>query len=126
MNKRGATMVEAALVFPLVILTVAALIHMLVFFYQLAETRANMHMALRAESGRISKTVKCEPSAEPVFPIYKKATEVYCLGNKTFMERGLLKKLEKPLSAKKYVDHEADFVRTVDLVMRKDREDEHE
>ena len=41
-------MVEAALVFPLIILTVVALIHMLVFLYQQTELRARMHIALRA------------------------------------------------------------------------------
>lgn len=117
-------MVEAALVFPLVILTVVALIHMLVFFYQLTEAGANMHMALRAESGRISKTVECEPCAKTEFPIYKRAKELYCLGNKTFLERGILKNLEKSLSAKKYVDQEADFVRTVDWLRAKERADD--
>lgn len=116
-------MVEAALVFPLVILAVAALIHILVFFYQLAEAGANMHMALRAESGRISKTVECEPYMETEFVIYKRAKALYCLGNKTFMKKGILKKLEKPLSAQKYVDQEADFVRNVDLVRKKEHID---
>ncbi len=112
-------MVEAALVFPLVVLTVVALIQMLLFFYQLAEKGAEMHMALRAESGRISETVQCAPQAEPGFPVYQRGTEVYFLGSMAFAERGLLQKLEKQLSAQKYVDHEADFVRTVDLMNQK-------
>lgn len=119
-------MVEAALVFPLVILAVVAIIHMLVFFYQITETGANMHMALRAESGRVSNTVECRPYTEAAFPIYKRAKEIYCLGNKTFMERGILSRLEKPLSARKYVDHEADFVRNMDLLKKKEQADEQD
>lgn len=114
-------MVEAALVFPLVILTVAALIQMLVFFYQLAETGAHMHMALRAESGRISKTVEYAPRIEAKFPIDKRGKQVYYLGTMTFMEKGILKKFEKQLSAQKYIDHETDFVRMVDLTKKKER-----
>ncbi len=114
-------MVEAALVFPLVILTVVAVIQMLLFFYQLVETEANMHMALRVESGRISETSECAPQIKTKFPVYQRGTEVYFLGNMAFMDRGILKSLEKQLSARKYVDHEADFVRIVDLVNQKEQ-----
>lgn len=119
-------MVEAALVFPLVILAVVAIVHMLVFFYQITEVGANMHMALRAESGRVSNTVECQPHKKAEFPIYKRKQQVYYLGNMTFMGQGILNRLEKPLSARKYVDHEADFVRNVEFSKKKERADEQD
>ena len=55
-NKKGTAMVEAALVFPIVILSVCGVIYMLIFFYETAETRAAMHTVLKAESGKTTHT----------------------------------------------------------------------
>ena len=53
MNRKGSAMVEAAMVFPVMILTILAVLWMLVYFYQQIDTKVNLHMMLRAESGSI-------------------------------------------------------------------------
>lgn len=116
-------MVEAAMVFPLVILTVMALISMMVFFYQQTETRARMHIALRAESGKASKTVEYLTKAEAVYPIYKKSGQMHCQGTMSFFTNGLLNEREKGLSASKYIDRETNFIRYVDLIRQKENRD---
>lgn len=110
-------MVEAAIVFPLVILTVVGLIEILVFFYQLAETGTNMHVALRAESGRLSKTVVYGERREPPCPIYKRGGRLYYSAEVDFLERGLLRRIHKHIAACQYVDHEAAMIRGVDLAV---------
>ena len=125
MNRKGNATVEAALIFPLVILSVVALIYMLLYFYRLTEIRTEMHIALRAESGRIRETVFYEKEPKEPFPVYRKAGCLYSSGTVTFTETGLLKAGKKELSAKKYVIDEAEFIRLTDL-LKGDKNDEDE
>lgn len=49
-NKKGTTMVEAAIVLPLVILSVMALIYLLINIYSTVALQSHMHLLLREES----------------------------------------------------------------------------
>lgn len=118
-------MVEAALIFPLMILSVMALIYMLLYFYQLTEIRTEMHIALRAESGRISETVFYEKEPKEPFPVYRKTDHLYSSGTLTFTETGLLKAGKKNMYARKYTIDEAEFIRLMDL-LKGEKKDEDE
>lgn len=113
-KKKGSATVEAAMVFPLVILAVISLIYILIFFYQVTETNVKMHLALRAESGRLSKTLDYGEHPDAPYPIYRNAESVCYKGNLNFLERGLLKSLHKEISASKYVDDERAFIRLIE------------
>lgn len=102
------------MVFPLVILAVFSLIHILVFFYQITETNVKMHLALRAESGRLSETLNYGQQPETPYPFYTKAGTVCCKGSIRFLETGILKSLDKEISASKYVDDERAFIRLME------------
>lgn len=115
MNKKGTSMVEAAVVFPLVILAVAALIQILVFFYQLTETNVKMHLALRAESGSISQTVIYETAEEPPFPVYKAGNRLYYSARLSFLEKGILRQIHKDIAARHYINRESAAIRSFDL-----------
>lgn len=115
MNKKGTSTVEAAIVFPLVILVVLALISILIFFYQLTESNVKMHLALRAESGRLSGTIHYRNEEDAPFPIYERERRVYSRVSLTFFSRGLLQSLSKDLYAYKYADNEQNFIRRTDL-----------
>lgn len=109
-------MVEAALIFPMVILTVTALIYILLFFYQMTDTRAKMHIALRSESGKINETVFYEKDPEEPFPIYRKGEELNSYGVICFTQEGILKRQKKELSARKFLIDEVRNIRLADLL----------
>lgn len=120
MNKKGTTMVEAAVVFPLVILVIMAVIYILIFLFQQAETQSKMHIALRKESGILSKTVVYQMRIDEKYPIYKKSKQVCFQGELHFRKRGILKSLDKPISAYGYIVDEREYVRYLDLVKQKE------
>lgn len=57
MNKKGSAVVEAAVVFPLVIMTVVAVIFMLTFMFNEVAAQARMHVAVNAKAGRETETI---------------------------------------------------------------------
>jgi hypothetical protein len=57
-GKRGTAMVEAAVVFPLVIAAVMAVIYLMINLYSFTALRASLHVALRAEAD--AETGLCE------------------------------------------------------------------
>ena len=124
MNRKGTTMVEAAVVFPMVILAVMALIYMLQIFFKETEMRADMHKALRAESGKYCQTLQYQKNIQSPFPIYRKGDRLYCRGTLKSREKGILKAGEKMLYSEKYLDDEREFIRTIDLLSQKERYDE--
>lgn len=66
MNRKGSTMVEAALVFPVVLLTLIALIKIQLFLYEDAATLADLHQAIRYEAGCDTGTFKGKPGSSNV------------------------------------------------------------
>lgn len=111
-------MVEAATVFPIVILAVAALIFILQFFYQLTEMRVEMHKALRSESGKRYGTMQYHKEPEPSFPVYRKGGKLYCYGTLKSGQKWFLDRQEKELKSEKYLDDEKQIVRMVDFIKK--------
>jgi len=56
MNKKGGAMVEAALVFPVIILTLMTMIAILMFLFEEAAGQAGLHLVIRTEAGRETGT----------------------------------------------------------------------
>ncbi|MEG2344500.1 MAG: hypothetical protein RSB81_01000 [Anaerovoracaceae bacterium] len=90
MNSKGNTMVEATLVFPLVILAVISIIYILVALYTQVYTQAQMHIALREESGIQTKTVEYLGEVKADFPITKANGYVYYQGELKLKKGGVL------------------------------------
>ena len=59
-NKSGTAMVDAAILMPLVLLSVMAMIYLLINIYSSVSLQSHMHILLREESGVKSNMVKYE------------------------------------------------------------------
>ncbi len=107
------------MIFPLVILTVAALIYIAQIFYRQTEIRAEMHKALRAESGKICGTLSYREPPDQPFPIYQKGLKVCSYGTLAFKKKGILAAGEKVFFSEKYLDDERAFIRKADLIQKR-------
>jgi hypothetical protein len=56
-SRKGTMMVEAALIFPLVVAAVVAVIYMVIVLYSSLSLQASMHLDMRRESGEFTETV---------------------------------------------------------------------
>ena len=104
-------MVESTMVFPLIILTLTALIYMMIFFYDQLGSRVDMHMMLRAESGVLCENMFYGNTPEAEFPVHKETQQIYSSGTAVSQKKGLLAGRSKEFSARKYLIDEAKFVR---------------
>ncbi|MDR0519918.1 MAG: hypothetical protein LBG82_07735 [Clostridiales Family XIII bacterium] len=53
-RRRGSAMVESAIYFPIMVLCVMFVIYVMIDMYSIASLQSHLHMAVRAESGRLS------------------------------------------------------------------------
>ena len=118
-SKRGGAIAEAAIVFPVVISVVVTVIYILIAMYTEASYAARDHIALRAESGRMTETVERENWTGHMSPLDR-------YGRKPFVEqanmaetgvRNFNKKLWADNGRLNVVD-EAEFIRMVDCMKR--------
>jgi len=58
-SKKGTYLIEAAVVFPIVIFTLLTLIMIVIYFYDCSATQSDMHMFLRQEAGTVSGKTIC-------------------------------------------------------------------
>ena len=56
MNKKGNTIVEAALVFPVILLSLMTVISILIFLFHDAASQADLHTEIRSEVGKTTGT----------------------------------------------------------------------
>lgn len=120
MNKKGAAMVEAAVVFPLVILAVISVICILIFLYNGVEMQCKMHMALRAEAGEVTETVNYIQQPDFVAPITRKGQHKLETKSQLKMgKRGLLFGGAKLFQETCYLSNGTDQVRKRDLIYEK-------
>lgn len=64
-NKKGSAMIEAAMIFPIMILTIITVIYITVGFYAESILSTAMHMKLTTEAGNLSGTITyCENEAD--------------------------------------------------------------
>ena len=115
-SKKGAAIVESVMVFPLVILSVIVLIFMMVYFYAQLNERVDMHIALRAESGRICQNVFYNNKESNNFSIYKKVQQIYSHSAVKVKGNMISERHEKEITARKYLIDECKFVRMSDVV----------
>ncbi|MDR2770492.1 MAG: hypothetical protein LBB57_00480 [Clostridiales Family XIII bacterium] len=74
-NKRGTTLVEAAIVFPLVIASVMAVIYLMINLYSFTALRASLHVALRAEADAETGLTEALLADGRVYDRYRLAAE---------------------------------------------------
>ena len=119
-DERGTIMVEAAVILPVIILAVMAVIYTLMFMNRQVSVRAEMHLCLWAERGAVSKTVTTNSEYDGEFPVYSKNAAVggtvYYSGNIRFMKRGLLKDRSRKSEGRLYWIREKELLRAADMI----------
>lgn len=118
-SKKGSTIVEASMIFPLVIAGVMAVLYIVIGMYSSLSLQSSVHLALRNESGRLSETVyrdeegtsfKLEKSRLGLRAIVA-AEEI-----RSYQTSQLFtKKITRLESGRSYVIDEAELVRRVNL-----------
>ncbi len=71
-NKKGTAMVEAAIIFPVIIFTVVTLMYMTAGLYAQSVFNTALHMTLTSEAGKISDTVSYNNSSKNTLMYYDK------------------------------------------------------
>lgn len=113
-------MVEAAMVFPIMILTILAVLWMLVYFYQQIDSKVNLHMVLRAESGAVCGNFNYV-NLESDLQTYRSAQQIYGYDTVQLENKGILGSREKEIRAGKYLIDEAQLIRITNLTKIKEQ-----
>lgn len=124
MNKKGSIIVEAAMIFPLVFMSVMILIFMMIYFYSQLSERTDIHILLRSESGKVCDNMFYGNEVKSDFPVYKKAQQIYSEGTFNMSNRFFLNSREKQITARKYIIDESRFVRLKSLSEAEQNADE--
>jgi hypothetical protein len=122
MNRKGGAMIEAALVLPLVILSIFAIIGILMFLFEEAAAQADLHGGIRFDAGKQTGTyhgwtrsqkVVAERGFRGVYPVVEGTSSVVFEGAKI-----LPGPVKKPLQAHIYIVDERKYIRYVDFFSR--------
>lgn len=116
MNKKGTAIVEAAVIFPVVILTVTGMIWIMIFFYNQVAVQADMHICLSREAGEANGTKEYLLPIKQEYAIHRQGIRVSYAGDAVFMQKGLLDQAKKHLWGDHYIVRGKTVVRTTDLL----------
>lgn len=86
-SKRGSYIMEAALVLPIIILTVITTVFIIMFFYSQATEQSRLHIALRYEAGMIAEKSVSFTDTERDAEFY---TKKWAIGGKAFGKKYLI------------------------------------
>ena len=115
MNKKGSAIVEAALVFPVMILCIVAVLWILIYFFDQLEAKVDTHIMLRKEAGELcGNYYYVNNDEEGVY--YRNAKGIYAYATASLDNKGVLKGRSKTVKAEKYLIDEVRTVRLVDIV----------
>ena len=116
MNRKGGAIVESAMIMPLVIMSVSALICMMIYFHTQLCERVDMHIMLRAESGSICGNISYGNETDSSMTVYKETQQIYSKGIVKSDKWLLLYGREKELYARKYLVDEVRFIRMTGII----------
>lgn len=90
-SKRGTYLIEAAVVFPIVIFTLLTLIMIVMYFYDCAASQSDMHRFLRKEAGDATgKTICYSFDVEDDFYVQHERRRITAYKDVSMLHRGLL------------------------------------
>lgn len=114
-NKKGSAIAEAAVVFPVIILSILAVMYMFIYFYDQVAQQTRVHSALRSEAGLICGNMYKKHNDGQELPVYRKGETVYCYGYAASDGTGMLESRRKRIYAEKYLADGAAVVRLTDF-----------
>ena len=111
-------MVEAALVFPLVLLTVLAMVYYMVFMYAKVSASSGLAMQTLAEAGRRTETCRIHSPVPNRGSIDFALTGIHesCLGQRTLTGGAFRHNYAKTLETRSYVLDEKTEIRISDFL----------
>lgn len=115
-SKKGSVIVEATAVFPLAIISLIALVFMMSYFYCQLNERVDMHVMLRAESGKLCGNMFYGNDVNDEITVYEKSQQIYSTSIVNSQYNRILKKRGKEISARKYLIDECKFIRMSNAV----------
>lgn len=119
-------MVEATLVFPIIILSLMAIIGILMFLFEQAAAQAELHLVLRTEVGRQTGTflgkqgstnVSLDKGFKGIHSVIKGRTAV-TFADTTLLIRGF----RKPMTGYQHMTDERKYVRYIDFFAPEEKE----
>ena len=116
MSKRGSAIVESVMIFPLVVMSAVILIFIMIYFHTQICERVDMHIMLRAESGKLCENMFYQNDINSDFTVYKEAHQIY--SKKRYESEGnlLLDKNSKEIYARKYLVDEVKYIRMTGVI----------
>lgn len=100
-NKRGEQIVEAAMVLPILILTILSLILLMIYFFTCLQNQTDLH----------TEMIRHEQKSGKTFELYKKNVET-----SDGMEGLVHMLMKKQIKSSIYVFNEADFIRAGEML----------
>ncbi len=128
MNRKGGAMVEAALVFPIIVLSLMAIIAIMIFLFEEAASQAELHLVLRTEVGRQTGTFHGKTGSSNV-SIRRGIMGIHSIINGTssvtFEETRILpREVRKPLTGYLHLVDERKYARYMDFFQTEEIEDD--
>ena len=115
-DKKGGTIVEAAVVLPVVSLAVVAVIFILSAMFQQVSADAAIHVALNEAAGRDSDTVKVLDHVADDIDKYSSGNIYYGEKQLFFRKGGLLtKRYSRTVQSRTYIVDEKKYIRYADF-----------
>ncbi|MBP3383971.1 MAG: pilus assembly protein [Firmicutes bacterium] len=114
-SKKGSAIVEAAVVFPVIILSLLTVIYIFIYFYGHVTKQVSVHSVLRYEAGLISENMYKKDQTESELPVYRQGDRIYCRSIAASQAMGLIGPAEKKIYAEKYIIDETSVVRLADF-----------
>lgn len=128
MNQKGSTIVEASLVFPIIILSIMAMIAILMFLFEEAAAQAELHLVIRTEAGRQTGTFHGSSGSSTVSVgrgFYGIHSVMNGKSSVTFEEIEILPlPVHKSLVAYQHLIDERKYARYIDFFTMKEKKDE--
>ncbi|MBN7772675.1 hypothetical protein [Clostridium aminobutyricum] len=133
-NKKGSTMIEAALIYPMILAAMMAVIYILISMYSATSVKANLHTCLREEILTRTETgerIELEHSFMPSdkysmaafnrkITVMEEEKIMYSIlsgsMSHTYKGNALLKGVDKFQEGNLYQIDEKDYIRKVDLI----------
>ena len=113
-NKKGSAVVEATMVFPVMIFAVIAVIYILIYFFGQLNSQVKLHSALRAECGSLCDNL-FYVNHDGAVPVYRSGKKLYGYRTVSSPENSFIEGRHKEIRAEKYMIDETLFVRLADF-----------
>ena len=113
-SKRGSTMVEAAVVFPLVILSIVSVAYMMIGMFQIVSEISMFHTALREEAGLLTQTYEISPKSVRDYDFSGRSDRVSSKTEVRFRRGALLDEGIFEMEGYAYRIKEEDYIRKCD------------